>query len=264
MTTVTPRDGDDTPVPSPAELRAELEAMVVADLLGPVGGPEEEILTSIDNVVRDRYLLGVLAPAGTVAIDPERADSAEVEGNTSPDIPTDDEPMPDAAAAKAAMFPSSIGMSFVLEERATTLRVEGNWGHYEKEVTSEDGAAATEEGASLQASPGSASARSGGRRIWKRYPMGGVAPSSCPKAPSGPPLHTRSAPGRATRPDSEAPWLLVVLLVPRQRAKEDGQQQRRALAVPATAGCHFTNTRTPQWCTVLRRTDRRLGQGWSR
>ena len=166
--------------------------MVVADLLGPVGGPEEEILTSIDKVVRDRYLLGVLAPSGTVAIDPERADSAEVEGNTSPDIPTDDEPMPDAAAAKAAMFPSSIGMSFVLEERATTIRVESNWGHYEKEVTSEDGAAATEEGAPLQASPGSASARSGGRRIWKRYPIGGVAPVELFEGSVGPsPSHPK-------------------------------------------------------------------------
>jgi hypothetical protein len=203
--------------------------MVVLDLLGPVGGPDEEILTSIDKVVRDRYLLGVLAPAGTVAIDPERADSAEVEGNTSPDIPTDDDPMPDAAAAKAAMFPSSIGMSFVLEEKATTLRVEGNWGHYEKEVTSEDGAAAAEEGAPLQASPGSASARSGGRRIWKRYPMGGVAPFALSEGTVGPLAFTPEVPqvvlrGRISK--RHGYWLCSVFLVNEQERADNNSDER--------------------------------------
>ena len=32
-----------TKVPNPAEIRAELEAMVVGDLLGPAGGENEEL-----------------------------------------------------------------------------------------------------------------------------------------------------------------------------------------------------------------------------
>ena len=44
--------------PSSPELRAMLEAMVVG-LLGPAGGPDEELT---ERNVRDRYLLGVLAP----------------------------------------------------------------------------------------------------------------------------------------------------------------------------------------------------------
>jgi hypothetical protein len=36
-----------------------LEEMVLSDLLGPVGGPEEEI---DEQSVRDRYLVGMLAP----------------------------------------------------------------------------------------------------------------------------------------------------------------------------------------------------------
>src|SRR5215510_11737558 len=46
-------------IPSPVRLRAMLEEMVVNDLLGPAGGPEEELT---ERNVRDRYLVGVLAP----------------------------------------------------------------------------------------------------------------------------------------------------------------------------------------------------------
>ena len=46
--------------PSPHQLRAELEAMVLGDLLGPAGGEDEELT---ERTVRDRYLVGVLAPS---------------------------------------------------------------------------------------------------------------------------------------------------------------------------------------------------------
>src|SRR3954463_12422934 len=45
--------------PSPVQLRSMLEAMVVGALLGPAGGPKEELT---ERNVRDRYLVGVLAP----------------------------------------------------------------------------------------------------------------------------------------------------------------------------------------------------------
>ena len=45
--------------PTPLQLRAELEAMVINDLLGPAGGPTE-IIT--ERNVRGRYVLGLLAP----------------------------------------------------------------------------------------------------------------------------------------------------------------------------------------------------------
>ena len=40
----------------PFQLRAELEAMVLGDLLGPAGGESEELP---ERTVRDRYLVGV-------------------------------------------------------------------------------------------------------------------------------------------------------------------------------------------------------------
>ena len=48
-------------VPSPSELRSELEEMVIRELLGPAGGADEEVHEHLR--VRDRYLVGMLAPA---------------------------------------------------------------------------------------------------------------------------------------------------------------------------------------------------------
>ena len=45
--------------PSASDIRAELLRAVQLDLLGPVGGPEEEV---DEPSVRDRYLVGMLAP----------------------------------------------------------------------------------------------------------------------------------------------------------------------------------------------------------
>src|SRR5713226_9740355 len=44
---------------SPAAIRDELHRIIRCDLLGPAGGPEEEIH---ERSVRQRYLVGVLAP----------------------------------------------------------------------------------------------------------------------------------------------------------------------------------------------------------
>ena len=49
--------------PSHHAVRAELESMVLKDLLGPAGGEHEEIT---ERSVRDRYLVGVLAPSKAV------------------------------------------------------------------------------------------------------------------------------------------------------------------------------------------------------
>ncbi len=48
-------------IPAPMKIREELERMVLNDLIGPVSGPDEEIA---EPSVRDRYLVGMLAPRG--------------------------------------------------------------------------------------------------------------------------------------------------------------------------------------------------------
>ena len=59
-------------LPSPIQLRAELEAMVCRDLLGPAGGPEEELTER----VRDRYIVGHFAPRGQSILPDEQDDPA--------------------------------------------------------------------------------------------------------------------------------------------------------------------------------------------
>ena len=56
-------------------IRAKLEEMLVGDLLGPAGGPNEEL---IERKVRDRYVIGVLAPSRGPA-EPEHVDQEEDE-----------------------------------------------------------------------------------------------------------------------------------------------------------------------------------------
>ena len=49
---------------TPYSIRDELTEMVVNDLLGPAGGPEEELDQREDRVT-GRYLVGMLAPKAT-------------------------------------------------------------------------------------------------------------------------------------------------------------------------------------------------------
>ena len=95
--------------------------MVLKDLLGPVGGPEEEI---DEPSVRDRYLVGMLAPKRQ-ELSPEEFDDLPTGGSgTSEDGPT--EVTSQAAKTK---FPSSFGMTFCIEPRAIrqeTLGYEGS------------------------------------------------------------------------------------------------------------------------------------------
>jgi hypothetical protein len=62
-------------IPSPAQLRAMLESWVVGDLLGPAGGPNEELT---ERNVRDRYLIWRRRPR----LPPDEARAARKEETT--------------------------------------------------------------------------------------------------------------------------------------------------------------------------------------
>ncbi len=137
--------------PSPAALRRELESLIVGDLLGPAGG-EGETLPGRGRV-RDRYLVGMLAPAGTLAVDPERADGAAVDGDTAP---VEDSSLDDASAAQPKLFPSSLGFTCVVASGTDELLITAGWGRYLKEKAE----------AERDARPGT---------VWRRHPAGGSA-----------------------------------------------------------------------------------------
>ena len=52
-------DYDGSNIPSAYKIREELEVVIIADLLGPAGGEDEEL---DEKSVSDRYLVGLLAP----------------------------------------------------------------------------------------------------------------------------------------------------------------------------------------------------------
>jgi hypothetical protein len=90
-------------IPSPTRIREELEQMVLKDLLGPVGGPEEEIG---EQSVRDRYLVGMLAPKRQ-ELSPEEFDELPTGGSGS----VEDGASEPSSPTTKTMFPSSLRFS---------------------------------------------------------------------------------------------------------------------------------------------------------
>lgn len=160
-----------------AYIRELLQLAVMDDLLGPAGGPRERI---VDMGVRDRYLVGKLAPreaaqGGIEGLDgPLANDDAEeptdakapgrhepgaefgtVTGRVEPESDSADEI---DAASNQSLVPSSLGMTFCVDGDAHLIEIEACWGRYERlpndehEITKPNGQKV---------------------KIWQRIPCGG-------------------------------------------------------------------------------------------
>jgi hypothetical protein len=128
MTEIAPQEETTDPL-APSELRAELERLVVGDLLGPAAGDHERLDARQFRRMRDRYLLGRLAPRDTQGLDPERNDDEGVDGDGS----VEDASGERGGARGATMFPSSFGLSFVVDASTKSVVVTASWGRYEKQ-----------------------------------------------------------------------------------------------------------------------------------
>ncbi|PFH27377.1 DISARM system helicase DrmA [Burkholderia sp. JKS000303] len=160
-----------------AYIRELLQLAVVDDLLGPAGGPHERI---VDMSVRDRYLVGKLAPredtqGGIEGLEGPLAEEG-VEEPTDPIVPGQHEPgaefgtatgrvEPESdasdeidASSNQSLVPSSFGMTFCVDSNAECIEVEARWGSYERvpndehELTRPNGQKA---------------------KVWQRIPCGG-------------------------------------------------------------------------------------------
>lgn len=144
-----------------AYIRELLQLAVKDDLLGPANGPHEQI---VDMGVRDRYLVGKLAPQQSGS-----GPSGGIEGLEGPleNEPEDDEPddlevhtgrheagaeferstgRVDAeaesaeeidAASNQSLVPSSLGFTFCVDGDVETIEVEALWGKYVREYDHE-------------------------------------------------------------------------------------------------------------------------------
>lgn len=125
---------------SPWHRRAELVRRIEADLHGPLEGPDEVIVGyqrpdgtwSSPGRVRDRYLLGLLAPKGTVAGDPERDDDAGPEDGDPGGRPGDDR------LAARTLSQSSMGMTVVVDAAVGELSARCRWGRYTRHFEEHD------------------------------------------------------------------------------------------------------------------------------
>ncbi len=161
--------------PSDLELRSRLIDLAMNDLLGPAGGEREEIG---ERNVRDRYLVGVLAPANWAQASKGKASGvrepakpyggSDEDDEETPAIPDElaaggDDSLDDGTTDKdvpvaQAHFPSSIGLTFSVAEGVEAIEVEARWGQYLREVKEEQLDERT------------------GRpiRVWRRFPRGGA------------------------------------------------------------------------------------------
>ena len=129
-----------------AYVRELMQSSMVDDLLGPAGGPQEEI---IGMSVRDRYLVGKLAPVDTyeepffVAEESESeepedlevmSDTTRTQGKSSKQkpasSPVEEEEDELNTSSNKSLSPSSFGMTFCIHSDVTEISVNGTWGRY--------------------------------------------------------------------------------------------------------------------------------------
>ncbi len=137
-------------IPSSMQIRAELEELVLNDLLGPADGDAEEIT---EQSVRDRYLVGMLAPTKQ-NLSPEEFDELGEGGTGSIEEGSTEYTGPTAKT----MFPSSFGMTFCIDIEATELQITARWGHYARLASD-----------TLKTEAGNK------RLVWKRSQRGGTS-----------------------------------------------------------------------------------------
>jgi len=142
-------------IPSPYQIRAELETAIINDLLGPAGGESEEIKESR---VSDRYFVGLLAPKKRSERQPEEQpetqDTTEIADSGNSEEGTTDSTVPPVSST---MFPSSVGLTFCVDSQVDIMEIHVSWGRYERE----DSENYFNETTGLP------------QKVWKRYPMGG-------------------------------------------------------------------------------------------
>lgn len=216
-------------VPSHTEIRAELEAMVIGDLLGPAGGDSEELT---ERTVRDRYVVGVLAPSRSGV--PTEAEVEEDEetplipdelaegGRDTGDDGTTDKDVPVAAGH----LPSSIGITFCVDDAAKSVKVSASWGQYKREVREDR-----------------IDERTGKPiRVWQRYKRGGsveipLSNGLLKAIPPDPQFEEIYLQGQLRKRDSH--WVVTLFLI---NAQEEGKPKdefhifQPVVAVEATDG----------------------------
>jgi hypothetical protein len=205
VTTVTATDAS-------ADLRSELERLILTDLLGP-SDPHEQ-LPGVRSPVREWYLVGMLAPMGTV-VDPSRGDGDDpLEGDNGPPLGSGDRP------ATTMLFPSSAGFTAAVDVSCTALEVTAKWGRYEKIPNPDESATGAYE------------------RLWQRHPAGGSVTIALRDGAIGPVAPDPEQPEVVVRGRCRAAancWLVTLFLVNEQLPARSNIDERWLFQVELSA-----------------------------
>jgi len=130
MTLVT----DNNPSMTSVDVRSKLVEALKLDLIGPwAGHPQSD--ERLNRRPSSWYLTGFLIPSGTLLAKDAAQKSADADENEEvEEIPQSagvaEESSEDRKAAKKGFYPSSIGLSFLVQKETTTITVKVRWGDY--------------------------------------------------------------------------------------------------------------------------------------
>ncbi|WP_345894819.1 DISARM system helicase DrmA [Desulfuromonas thiophila] len=186
-------------------MRELLQLAVIDDLLGPADGPVEEI---VGMSVRDRYLVGKLAPMDTA---PDAAETDTFGESGRPDSEERDEEVD--TSTNQSLVPSSMGFTFCVDGELENVQLFANWGRYERTQSER-------ENEETGKSP----------RCWKRIPSGGSAVVSLKKRTIEPIRIDADCPsvvvqGSVSAPLENGDRLVTLFLVNTQTMPEQNQDQ---------------------------------------
>ena len=214
-----------------AYVRELLQMAVIDDLLGPADGPLEEI---VGMSVRDRYLVGKLAPMSPIGGQTEVlpfAEEAFPDGEVPPDLTPyvnpdhiarekvasnsidDEEEKEVDTSTNQSLVPSSMGFTFCVDGELENVQLFANWGRYERTQSER-------ENEETGKSP----------RCWKRIPSGGSAVVSLKKRTIEPIRIDVDCPsvvvqGSVSAPLENGDRLVTLFLVNTQTMPEQNQDQ---------------------------------------
>ncbi len=191
-----------------AYVRELLQLAVMDDLLGPANGALEQI---IDTNVRDRYLVGRLAPMksgfaveGTWSVETDEEEPGNLDvhkGRHDPGVEFDNAPgrvdaeveTPDEirTSGNQSLVPSSFGMTICVDGKVDIIEVEARWGRYRRDYDLEIYKTKTNP-ATKEKQPGHRA------RVWQRVPCGGVIH-----------IDLRAGPVQHRTPDADNPKIRI-------------------------------------------------------
>ena len=204
---------DDVPlIDDQVYIRELLQLAAMDDLLGPANGLHEQV---VDMSVRDRYLVGKLAPMesgdggiegleGPLATEADEGDpgdldvhkgrhepGAEFDGATGT-VDAEAESLDEIdTASNQSLVPSSFGITFCVDGDVDTIEVETRWGRYQRDYETEI--------YKTKRKPDPGEKEQGSKaKVWQRIPCGGTITID---------LCERAIPNHA--PDSDQPEVRV-------------------------------------------------------